>query len=146
LASLYSYISCIIYSSLIKNQTRITVIDIVLQPYEIKYPEAMIASTPAPPYYAVIFTSIRTDVDEGYEEMSIKMLELAQQQPGYLGVESARNETGITVSYWKDLQSIRQWKHQTDHLLAQQLGRQKWYEAYKTRICFVERDYGFEKL
>jgi heme-degrading monooxygenase HmoA len=106
----------------------------------------MIASTPAPPYYAVIFTSIRTDVDEGYEEMAVKMVELAQQQPGYLGVESARNETGITVSYWKDLQSIRQWKHQTDHLLAQQLGRQKWYEAYKTRICFVERDYGFEKL
>jgi len=106
----------------------------------------MIASTPAPPYYAVIFTSIRTNVDEGYEEMANKMAELAQQQPGYLGVESARNETGITVSYWKDLQSIKNWKHQTDHLLAQQLGRQKWYELYKTRICLVERDYGFEKL
>jgi heme-degrading monooxygenase HmoA len=106
----------------------------------------MIATTPTPPYYAVIFTSIRTHVDEGYEEMAIKMVELAQQQHGYLGVESARNETGITVSYWKDLQSIKQWKQQTDHLLAQQLGRQKWYEAYKTRICLVERDYDFEKV
>jgi heme-degrading monooxygenase HmoA len=106
----------------------------------------MIATTPTPPYYAVIFTSIRTKVDEGYEEMAIKMVELAQQQPGYLGVETARNETGITVSYWKDLQSIKQWKQHADHLLAQQLGRQKWYEAYKTRICLVERDYGFEKV
>jgi heme-degrading monooxygenase HmoA len=111
-----------------------------------KFTKAMIATTPTPPYYAVIFTSIRTKVDEGYEEMAIKMVELAQQQPGYLGVETARNETGITVSYWKDLQSIKQWKQHADHLLAQQLGRQKWYEAYKTRICLVERDYGFEKV
>jgi heme-degrading monooxygenase HmoA len=106
----------------------------------------MIAQTPTPPYYAVIFTSIRTNVDEGYEEMALQMVELAQQQPGYLGVETARNETGITVSYWKDLQSIKQWKQHTDHLLAQQFGRQKWYEAYKTRICLVERDYDFEKV
>jgi heme-degrading monooxygenase HmoA len=106
----------------------------------------MIATTPTPPYYAVIFTSIRTGVDEGYEEMAVKMVELAQQQPGYLGVETARNETGITVSYWKDLQSIKQWKQHADHLIAQQLGRQKWYEAYKTRICLVERDYDFEKV
>jgi heme-degrading monooxygenase HmoA len=106
----------------------------------------MIATTPTPPYYAVIFTSIRTGVDEGYEEMAVKMVELAQQQPGYLGVETARNETGITVSYWKDLQSIKEWKQHADHLIAQQLGRQKWYEAYKTRICLVERDYDFEKV
>lgn len=105
----------------------------------------MIALTPSPPYYAVIFTSLRTTIDEGYDAMADKMVELAAEQEGFLGVESARNETGITVSYWKDLDSIRKWKQQTDHLLAQQLGRQKWYEVYKTRICLVERDYGFEK-
>ncbi len=92
----------------------------------------------------MIFTSLRTDIDEGYDKMAEKMVELAAQQQGYLGVESARNETGITVSYWKDLDSIKKWKQQTDHLLAQQLGRQKWYETYKTRISLVERDYGFE--
>ena len=105
----------------------------------------MIALTPSPPYYAVIFTSLRTTIDEGYDAMADKMVELAAEQEGFLGVESARNDTGITVSYWKDLDSIRKWKQQTDHLLAQQLGRQKWYGGYKTRICFVERDYGFEK-
>jgi heme-degrading monooxygenase HmoA len=105
----------------------------------------MIASTPAPPYYAVIFTSVRTYVDEGYENMAEQMVQLARQQAGFLGVETARNETGITVSYWKDLDSIKNWKQQSDHLLAQQLGRQKWYESYKTRICLVERDYDFEK-
>jgi heme-degrading monooxygenase HmoA len=105
----------------------------------------MLASTPSPPYYAVIFTSIRTTVDEGYNEMSEKMIQLAELQDGYLGVEAARNETGITVSYWVDLESIKKWKQQTDHLLAQQLGRQKWYESYKTRICLVERDYDYEK-
>jgi heme-degrading monooxygenase HmoA len=105
----------------------------------------MIASTPSPPYYAVIFTSVRTDIDEGYNEMAEKMVELAAQQQGYLGVESARNDTGITVSYWKDLDSIKKWKQQTDHLLAQQSGRLKWYNSYKTRICLVERDYDFEK-
>ncbi len=105
----------------------------------------MVASTPSPPYYAVIFTSIRTTDDDGYNEMSEKMVQLAELQDGYLGVEAARNETGITVSYWKDLESIKKWKQQTDHLLAQQLGRQKWYGSYKTRICLVERDYGYEK-
>jgi heme-degrading monooxygenase HmoA len=105
----------------------------------------MIASTPSPPYYAVIFTSIRTSIDEGYEEMANQMLNLAKQQDGYLGVETARNETGITISYWKDIDSIKRWKHQADHLVAQQLGVTKWYEAYKTRICLVERDYGFGK-
>ncbi len=105
----------------------------------------MIASTPSPPYYAVIFTSVRTETDEGYDTMAEKMVELAAEQEGFLGVESARNETGITVSYWKDLESIKKWKQQTDHLQAQQFGRQKWYESYVTRICLVERDYSFEK-
>lgn len=103
----------------------------------------MIAQTPAPPYYAVIFTSLRTEVDNGYTDMAQKMYELAKQQPGYLGIESAREETGITVSYWKDLESIRLWKQQADHQFAQQMGKEKWYAQYKTRICKVERDYGF---
>lgn len=103
----------------------------------------MIAQTPTPPYYAVIFTSVRSDVDEGYAETAKRMNELAQLQPGYLGHESARNSLGINVSYWKDLESIKAWKQHADHLMAQQLGRQKWYAQYKTRICKVERDYGF---
>ncbi len=103
----------------------------------------MIAATPTPPYYAVIFTSLRTDVDEGYGTMAEQMVELAAQQPGYLGIESARQELGITVSYWQTLDAIKNWKQVSEHLLAQKLGREKWYAAYKTRICLVERDYGF---
>ncbi|WP_440132968.1 antibiotic biosynthesis monooxygenase family protein [Chitinophaga sancti] len=105
----------------------------------------MIALTPAPPYYAVIFTSLRTDVEDGYKDTATLMVELAKTQPGYLGVESARDGVGITVSYWKSLEAIRNWKQQADHIIAQQLGREKWYTQYKTRICLVERDYGFEK-
>ena len=100
-----------------------------------------IAPTPAPPYYAVIFTSLRTDGDGGYGAMSERMLELVARQPGYLGVESAREGVGITVSYWRDLESIRQWKAQAEHLEAQALGHQKWYSTFKTRIAKVERDY-----
>lgn len=103
----------------------------------------MIAQTPAPPYYAVIFTSLRTDVSDGYHETAARMELLALQQPGCLGYESARDGLGITVSYWKDLDSIRQWKANTEHLLAQKNGRDKWYSRYKTRICLVERDYEF---
>ncbi len=103
----------------------------------------MIANTPAPPYYAVIFSSIRTGDGEGYAEMAERMAELAAQQPGYLGIESARNEVGITVSYWESLEAIRHWKANAEHLLAQKLGREKWYAAYKTRVCRVERDYGW---
>lgn len=102
----------------------------------------MIASTPAPPYYAVIFTSTRKEGDNGYAEMSQRMVELAQQQPGYLGHESARDGIGITVSYWENTDAIRNWKMNTEHLFAQQKGREDWYAAYKVRICKVERDYG----
>ncbi len=104
----------------------------------------MIATTPAPPYYAVIFSSLRTEVDDGYADMAEQMVALATQQPGFLGVESAREGLGITVSYWESLEAIRHWKAHTDHLLAQKMGREKWYAAYKTRICKVERDYGME--
>lgn len=105
----------------------------------------MIAKTPAPPYYAVIFTSLKTTADEGYAAMSGRMAELAKQQPGYLGHESARDGLGITVSYWQSLEAIKNWKAVAEHAEAQRKGIQQWYSAYKTRICLVERDYGFEK-
>jgi heme-degrading monooxygenase HmoA len=102
-----------------------------------------IANTPTPPYYAVIFTSHRTFDDNGYSEMARKMNDLAAKQPGFLGVESARESVGITVSYWRDLESIKLWKANIDHLMAQQKGKEIWYSEYKTRICKVERDYRF---
>ncbi len=101
-----------------------------------------IAKTPEPPYYAVIFSSQRTQDDNGYDDMSEKMLKLAAKQPGYLGVETARAELGITVSYWSDLESIKQWKNNSQHLHAQILGHEKWYSSFKVRIAKVERDYG----
>lgn len=106
----------------------------------------MVAGTPKPPYYAVIFSSIRTEGDHGYEAMADKMMELAKQQDGFLGVESARNELGITVSYWRDLESIKKWKEHTEHQIAREKGRKIWYEAFKTRIAKVETDYEFIKI
>ncbi|MDO9552901.1 antibiotic biosynthesis monooxygenase [Rhodonellum sp.] len=106
-----------------------------------------IAKTPHPPYYAVIFTSHRTHIGgEEYLKMAEKMVSLAQKQPGYLGHESAREDLGITVSYWESLEAIRSWKMNGEHLIAQKMGREKWYSAFKTRICLVERDYGMEEL
>lgn len=102
-----------------------------------------IAQTPEPPYIAVIFTSVRTKVADGYESMADLMVELASEQDGFLGMESARNEVGITVSYWRDLESVKRWKQHADHRVAQAKGRSDWYSQYKTRICVVERDYGF---
>jgi heme-degrading monooxygenase HmoA len=104
-----------------------------------------IARTPEPPYYAVIFTSLRTEGDDGYGQMADRMVELASQQPGYLGVESAREGLGITVSYWASLEAIANWKTQARHLVAQRLGKEKWYAAFQLRVCRVERDYGFER-
>ena len=102
---------------------------------------SLIAETPEPPYYAVIFSSLSTEVDEAYAETAARMVELAAQQPGFLGVESAREELGITVSYWSDLDSIKRWKRNAEHLMAQKMGRDQWYSNYKTRIARVERDY-----
>jgi heme-degrading monooxygenase HmoA len=104
----------------------------------------MFASTPKPPYWAVIFTSHRA-ADEGYAETSARMQELAAQQPGFLGIESARGADGlgITVSYWADEESIRNWKAQGEHREAQRRGRTDWYSKYVTRVCKVEREYGF---
>jgi heme-degrading monooxygenase HmoA len=97
-----------------------------------------------PPYYAVIFTSVRTENTEGYAEMASLMEKLAKEQEGFLGIESARDEIGITVSYWKDLDSIKNWKQNLDHIQAQQKGRTTWYKSYTTRIALVEREYSFE--
>ena len=103
----------------------------------------MIADTPNPPYYAVIFSSEQSENTEGYAAMAELMAKLAREQSGFLGMESARNEIGITVSYWKDLDSIKAWKEHSDHLVAQNKGRSEWYSHYKTRITKVERDYSF---
>ncbi len=83
---------------------------------------------------------------EGYDDMANKMEALAKTQDGFLGIESARNSIGITVSYWQSLDAIKTWKQQTDHLVAQQKGRQDWYSWYKVRVCKVEREYEFEKI
>lgn len=106
-----------------------------------------LVQTPEPPYYAVIFTSLRTDGEKGYGDMANEMVELAQEQPGFLGVESARdpNGTGITVSYWDSEEAIRLWKANARHLIAQKLGREKWYESFTTRVSKVERSYTFER-
>jgi heme-degrading monooxygenase HmoA len=104
-----------------------------------------IAPLSKPPYYAVIFTSLRTEGDAGYGAMAAHMEELAQQQPGYLGIDSARSEVGITVSYWRDLESVRAWKQQFEHLDAQRRGRDKWYETYTVRVCRVEYEYDFAR-
>jgi len=103
---------------------------------------SIIAATPKPPYYAVIFTSHRTHGDNGYADMATKMVELAAQQPGYLGIESAREDIGITVSYWSDLESIKNWKANVEHRQAQKYGKEQWYSSFKVRISKVERDYG----
>ena len=104
-----------------------------------------LAATPSPPYYAVIFTSLRTEGDNSYENMAVAMVELASAQPGFLGIESARDGLGITVSYWESLEAIAAWQRNAAHLVAQGRGRAEWYQDYKVRVCRVERDYGFHK-
>ena len=96
------------------------------------------------PYYAVIFTSTQTEHNEGYAEMANKMETLAKQQKGFIGIDAARNKVGITVSYWESLDAIKQWKANTEHLFAQQKGREQWYNWYNVRICKVEREYEFK--
>ena len=101
-----------------------------------------IADTPPPPYVAVIFTSLRTDGDDGYAAMAVAMEDLAREQPGYLGIEAAREGVGITVSYWRDEPSAKAWKEVGAHLVAQRRGREVWYRDYRVRIAHVTRDYG----
>ena len=103
----------------------------------------MISKTPEPPYYAVIFTSVRTEGDHGYAAVSDQLMKLAEKQAGYLGVEHARNALGITVSYWQDLESIKNWKLHAEHTHARKRGRTEWYKNFTVRIAKVERDYKF---
>ncbi|MBT3621239.1 MAG: antibiotic biosynthesis monooxygenase [Flavobacteriales bacterium] len=107
----------------------------------------MIANTPQPPYIAAIFTSIRTDVEEGYEQMNELTFKELESIEGYLGYEAFRDENGfgVNVSYWKDMEALKNWRDNTLHQKAQELGKEKWYTNYKLRICTVERDYEFEK-
>lgn len=102
----------------------------------------MIAPTPEPPYTAVIFTSLRTEGDNGYAVMSERMADLASRQPGYLGVESARDGLGITVSYWTDDAAAAGWKQVAEHLIAQDRGRSVWYADYQVRVATITRSYG----
>ena len=107
-----------------------------------------VAPTPKPPYYAVVFSSQRTDADaEGYAEMADRMFALAAQQPGYLGIETVHGEDsfGITVSYWESLDAIRNWREQAEHKIAQAQGRAQRYQKYQLRICLVETEYSFER-
>jgi len=115
---------------------------------------APFAATPPPPYYAVVFTTVRSDQPghagvgesadpDGYLAMARRMEELAAAQPGYLGIESARAELGVTVSYWADEESISAWKLNAEHTLARETGRARWYERYMLRVAKVERDYGW---
>lgn len=105
----------------------------------------MIVDNLQTPYYAVIFTTILTENTENYTKTAQRMKDLAKLQKGYLGVESARNAIGITVSYWQNLEDILAWKNNIEHTEARKLGREKWYKKYQLRICKVERTYGFEK-
>jgi len=103
----------------------------------------MIALTPTPPYYAVVFTSIKTESNSGYTEMAHLMESIVINQPGYLGHESARSALGITVSYWESLEAIDGWRNQVSHRIAQEKGKEKWYASYRIRVCLVEKEYGF---
>jgi heme-degrading monooxygenase HmoA len=105
------------------------------------------ARPPSPPYYAVIFTSVRTDGDNGYEQRAEEMLRLAAGQPGFLGVDSTRGAEGlgITVSYWRDEESIKAWRDQADHARARADGRAHWYASYALHVARVERSYGFAR-
>ena len=108
---------------------------------------AAFAPLPEPPYYAVIFASTRTPGDQGYAQMADRMVELAAQQRGYLGVESTRGADGfgITVSYWDSLESIAAWRRHAEHRVAQETGIRSWYEHYALRIAKVERAYGKQR-
>lgn len=105
----------------------------------------MLATTPDPPYTAVIFTAMRTEGDNGYAAMAARMDALASEQPGYLGIESVRSSggLGITVSYWVNDSAARAWKGIAEHVEAQRMGRERWYDSYSLRVATVQRDYDF---
>ena len=104
------------------------------------------ATTPEPPYYAVIFTTCRrVEPDDGYDETAAQMESMARRQPGFLGFEAARDGIGIAVSYWRDEESIAAWKRNSDHAFAQWEGRTRWYDRFELRVARVERAYGFRR-
>ncbi|MFC0863113.1 antibiotic biosynthesis monooxygenase family protein [Sphaerimonospora cavernae] len=105
------------------------------------------AAPPEPPYYAVVFTSVRTDGDNGYGERAAEMVRLAADQPGFLGVDSARGSDGlgITVSYWRDEESIRAWRDHVAHAVTRAEGRARWYESFAVHVAKVERAYDFQR-
>jgi heme-degrading monooxygenase HmoA len=106
----------------------------------------MIAKTPDVPYYAVIFTSVRTEGDNGYGEMASRMAELSEKEEGFLGMEHAASDgLSITVCYWNSLESIAKWKENSEHSIAQSKGFETFYESFSTRICKVERENKFQK-
>ena len=105
----------------------------------------MIVNDLKPPYYAVIFTTLLTDNLSEYNDKAKRMEELAAQQKGYLGIEHARSEVGITISYWESQQAIVEWRNNIEHSEARKRGKEQWYKQYQLRICKVEREYGFKK-
>jgi len=107
---------------------------------------SLFANTPAPPYYSVIFSSLRSGSSDGYDDAAQRMLQLAADQPGFLGVESAHEVSsgfGITVSYWNSLEAIQRWREDSEHQTAQKKGQTQWYDTYRVRVARVERSYGF---
>lgn len=104
-----------------------------------------IAATPTPPYYAVIFTTIQSDERDGYAEMNTRMLELARKEKGFLGIESAHGDIGLSVTYWASLEDIARWKSHAEHKIAQAKGFEMWYQAFATRVAKVEVDSFFER-
>jgi heme-degrading monooxygenase HmoA len=106
--------------------------------------QSQIVETPEPPYWAVIFTSNRTEGDRGYGQMAERMAELAAKQPGFLGAESVRGPDGfgITVSYWSSAEAITAWRSHMEHRPAQEAGKRAWYGDFQVRVAKVERAYG----
>ena len=111
--------------------------------------DAKLARTPEPPYYAVIFASVRTKQDDrGYAAAAERMVQLASEQPGYLGIDSVRDASGvgITVSYWSSEAAISAWRRNAEHTIVREQGRKDWYAGYELRVAKVERAYGFPDL
>lgn len=105
-----------------------------------------LATTPAPPYYAVIFANTATAVSDGYRDAAERMIELAAAEPGFLGVDSARSDgVGITVSYWTSEAAIEAWKRNAEHTIVRDEGRSRWYDAYELRVARVERAYDWQR-
>jgi heme-degrading monooxygenase HmoA len=97
--------------------------------------------------YAVVFVSERTDDDlDGYSAMAERMEELARVQPGFVDVHTVRDATGkgVSVSYWSSLKAIRDWASHAEHLVAQRLGRERWYRSFRLDLVKIERTRNFE--